>query len=65
MKLSKYPKKGISFSQLKDAEKIEKERKKQGINLKCQGCGNDKFMITTLGLEVCSKCLTATGNFIL
>jgi len=64
MKLSKYPKRGLSFSQSRDEEKLEKERKKHGIDLVC-ACGSKEFMITTLGIELCSKCFTHTGTIIL
>lgn len=64
MRLSKYPKKGLSFSQIDDAEKIAKERAKAKIKFTCP-CGSKEFMITTLGLEVCSKCFRSTGIFIL
>ena len=56
MNLSKYPKRRLSYLQVKDEEKLKKARKKAKLELKCSHCGNDKFMITTMGLEICTKC---------
>jgi len=64
MKLSKYPKKRLSLYQIRDEEKLKKERKKNKILQKCDYCRNETFFIDTLGIEHCSKCLSPI-NFIL
>jgi len=59
MRLSKYPKKGMSWAQVEDEKKLVKYRKKHNIKKVCPNCKNedlDKFFIDTLGIEHCSKC---------
>jgi uncharacterized protein (DUF983 family) len=56
MKLTDYPKNGISFDQIEDEEKLEAYRIKHGVKQVCPVCGNNEFFIDTLGIEHCSKC---------
>ena len=52
---SKYPKDGLTIQQVNDEKKFVQQRKKKGIVQKCPLCNGEKFFITTMGLEVCSK----------
>lgn len=53
-KLSKYPKRGLSYSQLEDERKLEEYEEATNTKPVCI-CGDTKFMMTTMGLRVCTK----------
>lgn len=52
--LSKYPKKGLSYSQIEDSKEVSK-------GFKCEDCGHTEAMVTTMGLVVCGKCFRCHG----
>ncbi len=60
-KLSKYPKSGLSFSQLEDEKKLEAYEKATDTRPVCPLCKHDKFMMTTMGLRLCEKCYHCIG----
>lgn len=64
IKLSKYPKERLSYSQIDDEEKLERHRKENGIEQVCPNCGGKRFFITTMGMELCSACYYCMNIFI-
>ena len=62
MRLTKYPKKGLSYDQIKDEEKLVKDRNRRDKIQICV-CGCREFFVDTLGIEHCSECYAPMNIF--